>query len=37
MNREVAREAREKYKIDTEEEALKLFLGKGHKGVGARE
>jgi hypothetical protein len=35
--RTVVQEAREKYQIDTEEEAHQFFLGKGHKGIGARE
>jgi hypothetical protein len=35
--RRVVYKAREKYKIDSEDETHRFFLGKGHKGVGARE
>jgi hypothetical protein len=35
--RKVVYEAKEKSKLDTENEVDQFFLGEGHKGVGARE
>lgn len=36
-NWKVIKEAKEKYKIDTEEELYKFVLGKGYKGAGVRD
>jgi len=35
--RKVVQEAKEKYKIGLEEEVHQFFLGRGHKGIGARQ
>jgi hypothetical protein len=35
--RRVVYKAREKYKIDSEDEVYRFFLGKDYKGIGARE
>jgi len=37
INWKVTREAKEKYKIETEEELYKFFVGKGHRGAGVRD